>query len=68
MTSNLNQFQFVAIVLYQQQLKFLSLLLQTKATRGKGRFLKVKQSKFPLVLLLKKAVKGENKTLKFKTV
>ena len=68
MTSNLNQLQFVAFALYQQQLKILSLLSPTKATRERGRFLKVKQVKFPSVLLLTKAVKGENKTPKFKPV
>ena len=60
------QFQFVALALYQQQLKFLPLLSPTKAAREKGRFLKAKQMKLLSVLLLTKALKGENKTPKFK--
>ena len=68
MTSNRNQFKFVTLALYQQQLKFLPLLSPTKATGEKGRFLKAKQMKLLSVLLLTKAVKGENKTPKLKTV
>ena len=68
MTSNRNQFKFVTLALYQQQLKFLPLLSPTKATGEKGRFLKAKQMKLLSVLLLRKAVQAENKTPKLKTV
>ena len=53
---------------HQHQLKFLSLLSPTKATRKKDRLLKVKETKFPSVLVLTKAAKGENKTQKIKTI
>ena len=65
---NLNQLCFADFVLYQQWLKFLSLLSPTKDVREKRKFLKVKEMKVTSLLLLWKTVREKGKILKFKII
>ena len=43
-------------------------LSPTKATREKGKFLKLKEMRLPSLVLLAKVVKGEDKIPQFKTI
>ena len=67
-TSNPNQLYFVALVLQQQRMKFLSLLSLTKAVRKKEIFLKINEMKVLSLLLMTKTVRGKDKIQKFKII